>query len=74
LLTGLLGLSKKEVGSQKLRGVISVISYYLDSACRAASIDFFSLMLLLVLFQVIARYVFQMVPVWTEEAARYCMI
>ncbi len=31
-------------------------------------------MLLLVLFQVLARYIFQAVPVWTEEAARYCMI
>jgi len=27
-----------------------------------------------VLFQVLARYIFQSVPVWTEEAARYCMI
>ena len=57
-----------------MRRVIALISYNLDKACRAASIGFFSLMLLLVLFQVIARYVFQMVPVWTEEAARYCMI
>ena len=31
-------------------------------------------MLLLVLFQVLARYIFQAVPVWTAEAARYCMI
>ena len=31
-------------------------------------------MLVLVLFQVLARYIFQSVPVWTEEAARYCMI
>jgi TRAP-type C4-dicarboxylate transport system permease small subunit len=32
------------------------------------------MMLLLVLFQVLARYIFQSVPVWTAEAARYCMI
>ena len=31
-------------------------------------------MLLLVLFQVLARYIFQAVPIWTEEAARYCMV
>jgi TRAP-type C4-dicarboxylate transport system permease small subunit len=51
-----------------------VISGELDKICRAASVGLFSLMLLLVLFQVVARYVFQAVPVWTEEAARYCMI
>jgi len=54
--------------------VISLISYRLDKVCRTVSIGFLSLMLLLVLFQVLARYIFQSVPVWTEEAARYCMI
>ena len=57
-----------------MRRVISLISYRLDKICRTASIGFLSLMLLLVLFQVLARYIFQSVPVWTEEAARYCMI
>ncbi len=57
-----------------MRRVISLISYGLDKICRTASIGFLSLMLLLVLFQVLARYIFQSVPVWTEEAARYCMI
>jgi TRAP-type transport system small permease protein len=57
-----------------VRKVISLISYGLDKICRTASIGFLSLMLLLVLFQVLARYIFQSVPVWTEEAARYCMI
>jgi TRAP-type transport system small permease protein len=57
-----------------MRRVISSISYGLDRICRTASIGFLSLMLLLVLFQVLARYIFQSVPVWTEEAARYCMI
>ena len=54
--------------------VISLISYGLDKICRTASVGFLSMMLLLVLFQVLARYIFQAVPVWTEEAARYCMI
>ena len=31
-------------------------------------------MVVLVMFQVLARYVFRAVPVWTEEAARYCMV
>jgi TRAP-type C4-dicarboxylate transport system permease small subunit len=31
-------------------------------------------MVVLVIFQVLARYVFRAVPVWTEEAARYCMV
>ena len=57
-----------------MRRVIYRISYRIDKICRAASIGFLSLMLLLVLFQVLARYIFQSVPVWTEEAARYCMI
>ena len=57
-----------------MRRAISLIRYGLDKFCRTASIGFLSLMLLLVLFQVLARYIFQSVPVWTEEAARYCMI
>ncbi len=57
-----------------MRRVIALISYGLDKFCRVAAVGFLSLMLLLVLFQVLARYIFQAVPVWTEEAARYCMI
>lgn len=49
-------------------------SYVVDRACRSAAVGFFSLMLLIVLFQVVARYIFQNVPVWTAEAARYCMV
>ena len=57
-----------------MRRVIALTSYGLDKFCRGAAVGFLSLMLLLVLFQVLARYIFQAVPVWTEEAARYCMI
>jgi TRAP-type C4-dicarboxylate transport system permease small subunit len=49
-------------------------SYVVDRACRWAAVGFFSLMLVIVLFQVVARYIFQSVPVWTAEAARYCMV
>ncbi len=57
-----------------MRRAIVLASYGIDKLCRVAAVGFLSLMLLLVLFQVLARYIFQAVPVWTEEAARYCMI
>ena len=57
-----------------MRRTIALVSYGIDRFCRAAGIGFLSLMMLLVLFQVLARYIFQAVPVWTEDAARYCMI
>jgi len=57
-----------------MRRSIELVSFGLDKFCRVAAVGFLSLMLLLVLFQVLARYIFQAVPVWTEEAARYCMI
>jgi TRAP-type C4-dicarboxylate transport system permease small subunit len=57
-----------------MRRTLLVISSGLDKLCRSAAVGFLALMLLLVLFQALARYIFQAVPVWTEEAARYCMI
>ena len=53
---------------------ISRASYILDRYCRLTAVGFLTVMLGLVLFQVVARYLFQSVPVWTEEAARYCMV
>lgn len=38
------------------------------------AIVFLGMMLLIVMFQVVARYLFQAPPPWTAEAARYCMI
>ena len=57
-----------------MRRILSSISLGLEQFSRTAAVGFLSLMLVLVLFQVLARYIFQSVPVWTEEAARYCMI
>lgn len=54
--------------------ILSSISLRLEQFSKTAAVGFLSLMLVLVLFQVLARYIFQSVPVWTEEAARYCMI
>lgn len=55
------------------RGIL-IFSDRLDRFCRGTAVGFFSVMLILVIFQVVARYLFQSVPVWTEEAARYCMV
>ena len=57
-----------------MRRILSSISLGLVQFSRTAAVGFLSLMLVLVLFQVLARYIFQSVPIWTEEAARYCMI
>ena len=57
-----------------MRKIITKISAFLDRTCCAAALAFFTGMLILVAFQVVARYVFRAVPVWTEEAARYCMV
>ena len=54
--------------------VVNSVSAGIDKFCRAASMGFLALMLLLVMLQVVARYIFQAAPVWTEEGARYCMI
>jgi TRAP-type C4-dicarboxylate transport system permease small subunit len=53
---------------------VHIVSSALDRFCRTVSVGFLSLMLLLVVFQVVARYIFQAAPVWTEEGARYCMV
>jgi len=58
----------------RLRKVIQQASNALDLVCIRAAVGFFCAMLLLVLFQIVARYVFRAAPVWTEEAARYCMV
>ena len=57
-----------------IRRAIILISDKLDRGCRAGAVCFFAAMVVLVMFQVLARYVFRAVPVWTEEAARYCMV
>lgn len=57
-----------------MRRAINTISRRLDVFCRRAASGFFMAMLALVMLQVVARYIFSSVPVWTEEAARYCMV
>ena len=57
-----------------MRLIIIRISSALNRFCLSAAAAFFAAMLVLVLFQVVARYIFQAVPPWTAEAARYCMV
>jgi len=57
-----------------MRRAVAKASYHVDRFCRSASVVFFTGMFLLMLFQVMARYIFQSVPVWTAEMARYCMV
>ncbi len=57
-----------------LRERLIRLSDRLDRLCRSGGIAFFTLMILLVLLQIVARYIFRSVPTWTEEAARYCMV
>lgn len=58
----------------QFRRALNQASNTLDRFCIRAAMGFFSAMLVLVLFQILARYIFRAAPVWTEEAARYCMV
>ena len=57
-----------------MRRIIIHTSHALDRFCQFSAAAFFAAMLVLVVFQVVARYIFQAVPPWTAEAARYCMV
>ena len=57
-----------------MRTILSRISDYLDAGCRHAATGFFGGLLILVLFQVVTRYIIRNPPAWTEELARYCMV
>jgi TRAP-type C4-dicarboxylate transport system permease small subunit len=57
-----------------LRNGITRLSTTLDRLCLSGAVAFFVLMLALVALQVIGRYILRIAPVWTEEAARYCMV
>ncbi len=57
-----------------VRNTLSRLSDALDGLCLSGAVAFFVLMLVLVALQVVGRYLFRIAPVWTEEAARYCMV
>jgi TRAP-type transport system small permease protein len=57
-----------------VRRILSRASHYLDVGCQWAATGFFGGLLMLVLFQVVTRYILRNPPAWTEELARYCMV
>lgn len=57
-----------------MRRILSRSSDYLDVGCQWAATGFFGALLILVIFQVVTRYILHNAPVWTEEVARYCMV
>jgi len=57
-----------------VRRILARSSGYLDLGCQYVATGFFIALLVLVVFQVVTRYVLHNAPVWTEEVARYCMV
>lgn len=57
-----------------VRRIISRSSDCLNVGCQWAATGFFGALLVLVLAQVVARYILHNPPHWTEELARYCMV
>ena len=53
-----------------MRRVLARSSDYLDLGCQWAATGFFIALLIIVIFQVVTRYILQNAPVWTEEVAR----
>ncbi len=59
---------------EKLHRLVDDISKAVNTVCWNVAVVFIAAMLLIVLFQVVARYLFRAPPQWTAEAARYCMV
>jgi len=57
-----------------MRRAIIGVSDWLNRLCLYGAGICFSAMLVFVAIQVVARYVFQAPPTWTEELARYSMV
>lgn len=53
---------------------LAVLSKALDRACWVIAFVALHVMLLSILLQVVARYIFDAPPAWTEELGRYAMI
>lgn len=54
--------------------ILTALTRRLDQICLSAAVGFMFLMLACVLIQIVARYVLQAPPAWTEELGRYAMI
>ncbi|WP_138379562.1 TRAP transporter small permease [Luteithermobacter gelatinilyticus] len=53
---------------------LSLLSEALNRICKTIASTGIVVMLVCILFQVMARYIFNEPPAWTEELARYAMI
>jgi len=49
-----------------VRRIIARSSDYLDAGCQWLATGFFSAMLVIIIFQVVTRYLLQNAPVWTR--------
>jgi TRAP-type C4-dicarboxylate transport system permease small subunit len=57
-----------------MRKLVLNISNYADKLAQGVSAFILGVLLAVIILQVVARYVFDSPPVWTEELARYAMI
>lgn len=57
-----------------MKDALELISAAFDRLCRWGAASFFIAMLVMVIVQVVARYIFRAPPTWTEELARYFMV
>lgn len=62
-----------KIGHEPLKFIFQ-LSHKLNHICKVVASIFLFIMSALVIIQVIARYIFDAPPQWTEEAARYCMV
>lgn len=54
--------------------ILAGLARKLDKICLSTALVFMFLMLACVLIQIVARYILQAPPAWTEELGRYAMI
>ena len=59
---------------QRFANILAGWARRLDRICISTALVFMFLMLACVLIQIVARYILQAPPAWTEELGRYAMI
>ncbi len=57
-----------------MKRAITGLSDVLDRLCQVGAVSCFAAMLVFVAIQVVARYLLQSPPTWTEELARFAMV
>jgi TRAP-type C4-dicarboxylate transport system permease small subunit len=59
---------------ERIRAFLIKVDARLNSGLLWTASGLLCLMVILVMIQIVARYVLQDAPPWTEEGARYCMV